>query len=72
VVPVLNTYRRVGGLAFHVRPHRNVSLVATEVQWSCGTGPEVRGRAIDLLMLMANRRQVVESLSGPGVADVAP
>jgi hypothetical protein len=29
------------------------------------------GRAIDLVMLMANRQQVVETISGPGVADVA-
>jgi uncharacterized protein (TIGR03083 family) len=71
VVPVLSVYRRVGGLVFHARPHRNVRLVATDVQWSCGEGPEVTGRAIDLLMLIANRRQVVESLAGPGVADVA-
>lgn len=70
-VSVLKTYRRVGGLAFHARPQRTARLVATDVQWSCGNGPEVRGRAIDILMLIANRRQVVESLSGPGVANVA-
>ncbi len=70
-VLVLKTYRRVGGLAFHARPHRTVTLVATDIQWSCGTGPVVTGRAIDLLMLVANRRQVIESLSGPGVAGVA-
>jgi uncharacterized protein (TIGR03083 family) len=70
-VPVLNAYRRIGGVAFHARPHRHVRLVATDVQWSCGSGPEVTGRAVDLLMLIANRRQVFESLSGPGVADVA-
>ncbi len=54
-VPVLDAYRRVGRLIFHARPYGNVRLVATDVQWSCGTGPEVTGRAIDLLMLMANR-----------------
>jgi uncharacterized protein (TIGR03083 family) len=70
-IPILNTYRRFGGMAFHARPQRNVRLVATDVQWSCGNGPEVAGRAIDLLMLSANRQQVVESLSGPGVADIA-
>ncbi len=70
-VLVLNTYRRVGGLIFHARPHRNVRLLATDAQWSCGRGPEVTGRAIELLMLIANRRQIAQSLSGPGVADVA-
>jgi uncharacterized protein (TIGR03083 family) len=68
---VLDAYRRVGGLIFHWRPLRIVRLVATDVKWSCGNGPEVTGRAIDLVMLMANRRQIVGTLSGPGVADVA-
>ena len=70
-VPVLNAYRRVGGLIFHARPYANVRLVATDVQWSYGKGREVTGRAIDLVMLMANRQQIVETLSGPGVLDVA-
>jgi uncharacterized protein (TIGR03083 family) len=70
-VAVLNAYRRVGGLIFHVRHSKNVRLVATDVKWSYGQGPEVTGRAIDLVMLMANRQQIVGTLSGPGVADVA-
>jgi uncharacterized protein (TIGR03083 family) len=70
-VAVLNAYRRVGRLIFHARPSRNVRLVATDVKWSYGQGPEVTGRAIDLVMLMANRQQIVGTLSGPGVADVA-
>jgi uncharacterized protein (TIGR03083 family) len=70
-VPVLDAYRRVGGLIFHARPFRSVTLVATDAQWSCGNGREVTGRAIDLVMLMANRRQIVGTLSGPGVSDVA-
>jgi hypothetical protein len=60
-VPVLNAYRRVGGLIFHARPYGTVMLVATDVQWSCGMGPEVKGRAIDLVMFMANRQQIVET-----------
>jgi uncharacterized protein (TIGR03083 family) len=71
VLPVLNTYRRVGGLAFHGRPHRNVRLVGTDIDWSLGNGPEVHGRVIDLLMLTANRVQVIPSLSGPGVSGIA-
>lgn len=70
-VSVLDAYRRVGGLVFHTRPHRNVRLVATDVEWSCGNGPDVTGRAIDIIMLMANRRQVLGLLSGPGVTDLA-
>jgi uncharacterized protein (TIGR03083 family) len=68
---VLDAYRSVGGLIFHWRPLRIVRLVATDVRWTCGKGPEVTGRAIDLVMLMANRRQVLGTLSGPGLANVA-
>jgi hypothetical protein len=35
-----------------------------------GAGPEVTGRAIDLVMLMANRQQVIATLSGPGVREL--
>ncbi len=70
-VAILNAYRRVGGLLFHTRPCKTLRLVATDAEWSCGEGPEVTGRAIDLVMFMANRRQVTGALSGPGVADVA-
>jgi uncharacterized protein (TIGR03083 family) len=70
-VAVLNTYRRVGGLIFHAQPSERVRLVATDAKWWCGQGPEVTGRAIDLVMLMANRQQIVGTLSGPGVADLA-
>jgi len=65
VRPVLDTYRRIAPLAFHAR-RAPVRLVATDVDWSAGSGPEVRGRALDLLLLLANRRQVTPSLAGPG------
>ena len=70
VRPVLPTYRRVGRLAFHGDPG-GVRLVATDVEGQEGEGPEVRGRAVDLVLLLAHRRQVVGSLAGPGVAQLA-
>jgi uncharacterized protein (TIGR03083 family) len=54
--------------AFHGPPHRGVRLVATDVAWSAGSGPEVEGRALDLAGLLAHRPDVVESLSGAGVS----
>ncbi|HEX5267815.1 MAG TPA: hypothetical protein VFW24_13685 [Acidimicrobiales bacterium] len=54
--------------AFHGPPHRGVRLVATDVDWSAGTGPEVEGRALDLAGLLAHRPDVLASLSGRGVA----
>jgi uncharacterized protein (TIGR03083 family) len=56
-----------GKVVVHAVPQRGRSLVSTDLEWSRGTGPEVRGRAIDLLMLVANRRQVLPLLDGPGV-----
>ena len=68
VVPVLGVYRRVGRFAFHRRLPTQVSLTADDADWTAGHGPEVKGRAIDLLLLLANRRQVVASLTGEGVS----
>jgi uncharacterized protein (TIGR03083 family) len=50
---------------------RGVRLVATDLDWSFGRGPELRGRAEALLMTMAGRRGVVAELSGPGQAKLA-
>ncbi len=68
VALLLDVYRRLGRLAFHAAPQRGVCLVATDLDWRRGNGPEVRGKAIDLLLLMANRRQVIDTLEGPGIA----
>ena len=68
VLVVMDTYRKWGRRVVHAAPDRGVSLVATDADWRSGDGPEVRGRAIDLLLLVANRRQVVDRLHGPGVA----
>lgn len=70
VLVVLETYKKWGRRMFHAVPHRGLSLNATDVDWRSGVGPEVRGRAIDLLLLVANRRQVVGDLDGPGVANL--
>jgi hypothetical protein len=50
---------------------RGVRLVATDLDWSTGTGPEVRGRAEALMMTIAGRRGVVGELSGPGQQKLA-
>jgi uncharacterized protein (TIGR03083 family) len=67
VSPILRVYRRVGRVAFHATPMKGVSLVATDAVVRLGTGPEVAGRSIDLLLLLANRPQVLAGLTGPGV-----
>ena len=50
---------------------RGLKLVATDLPFSAGTGPEVRGAAEALLMAIAGRRGVVSELSGAGQAKLA-
>lgn len=67
----LDAYRRVGRLVVHAAPSHQVTLVATDVDWRAGNGPQVTGKAIDLLLLMANCRPVIPALSGPGLTLLA-
>jgi uncharacterized protein (TIGR03083 family) len=55
---LLGTKNRIAGL----------TLKATDVQWSHGSGPEVSGPMLDLLMAMTGRTAGLASLSGPGLA----
>ena len=50
---------------------RGLRLVATDLDWAIGIGPEVRGPAEVLLMTIAGRRGVAGSLSGPGQPKLA-
>jgi uncharacterized protein (TIGR03083 family) len=65
---VLDAYWQKARIVVHSAPHRGRRLVATDLDWFKGSGPEVRGRAIDLVLLVANRRQVLPCLEGPGLA----
>jgi uncharacterized protein (TIGR03083 family) len=50
---------------------RGLRLVATDLDWSAGRGPELRGPAEALLMAISGRRGVVSELEGPGQATLA-
>ncbi|WP_420751314.1 maleylpyruvate isomerase family mycothiol-dependent enzyme [Rhodococcus sp. O3] len=43
-------------------------LVATDVDWATGRGPEIHGPGEALLMAMAGRSGVTDELDGPGLA----
>jgi len=43
-------------------------LIATDADWSHGTGPEVTGPALPLLLAMTGRAAGLDALSGSGVA----
>jgi uncharacterized protein (TIGR03083 family) len=51
---------------------RGLQLVADDVGWSTGSGPEVRGPGEAILLAIAGRNVAVHELSGPGVATLRP
>jgi uncharacterized protein (TIGR03083 family) len=51
---------------------RGLRLVAEDVDWSAGSGPEVRGPGEAILLAIAGRNASVDELSGPGVATLRP
>ncbi|MCW2513439.1 MAG: hypothetical protein JWR11_2481 [Mycobacterium sp.] len=50
---------------------RGVRLVANDLDWSGGRGPEVRGTGEALLMIMAGRSDALADLDGPGLPKLA-
>lgn len=46
---------------------RGLAAEATDLDWSYGSGPEVRGRGEALLMAMGGRSDALDDLSGPGL-----
>ena len=55
---LIGTKRRIAG----------ITLRATDADWSHGTGPEVSGPILALVMAMTGRATAVDELSGEGVA----
>lgn len=57
------------GWPFHARRKlAGLTVRATDADWTVGTGPEVRGTALDLLLLLTGRTStVLDSLDGDGV-----
>jgi uncharacterized protein (TIGR03083 family) len=50
---------------------RGLTLTATDLDWTAGSGPVVAGAAESLLMAIAGRRGIVGELSGPGLPTMA-
>ena len=53
------------------RRMKRLHLVATDLDWSHGGGPEVQGPGEALLMAMAGRGDALKDLSGPGKDELA-
>ena len=47
---------------------KGLKLVATDLDWAAGDGPEVNGTAEALLMAATGRRPALDELTGPGTA----
>jgi uncharacterized protein (TIGR03083 family) len=66
VVPVANFVAR--SFIFRAKKHiAGLKLIATDADWFCGDGPEVRGPVEALVMMMAGRSTALEDLSGDGM-----
>lgn len=50
---------------------RGLTLTATDLDWSTGTGPLVEGPGEALLLAIAGRKGITAELAGPGVATLA-
>jgi uncharacterized protein (TIGR03083 family) len=55
---LIGSKRRISGLTLH----------ATDTEWSYGTGPEIAGPILSLVMAMTGRKAPVDDLTGDGVA----
>ena len=67
---VLGCLDLIAGSGFPVRHKKRIEglrLVATEVEWSHGTGPEVSGPGLDLVLAMTGRAAGLDGLTGDGV-----
>lgn len=47
-------------------PYDGLRLVADDIEWTVGDGPELRGPVLSLLLLLTGRRVVLPQLDGPG------
>jgi uncharacterized protein (TIGR03083 family) len=65
LVPALRT-AMFGPVLRGVLRVRDVRLVATDIDWTFGRGPEVHGTGEALLMAVAGRAAVADELTGPG------
>jgi uncharacterized protein (TIGR03083 family) len=68
VVRVADFYKGSNLLIGSKRRIAGLTLSATDTEWSHGTGPEVAGPILSLVMAMTGRKQSLDDLTGDGVA----
>ncbi|MFN2540031.1 MAG: maleylpyruvate isomerase family mycothiol-dependent enzyme [Mycobacteriales bacterium] len=67
VLQVLDFYRNSNAIIGTKRRIAGLTLKATDVEWSHGSGPLVEGPALSLLLAATGRKAALDDLSGPGV-----
>lgn len=70
LVALAELYKKTG---FPLRGKKRVaglSLRATDVEWRTGSGPEIAGPCMSLILAMVGRGKALEDCSGPGVAEL--
>jgi uncharacterized protein (TIGR03083 family) len=68
LVKVADFYKRSNFIMGSKRRIDGVALRATDAAWSQGTGPEVSGPMVALLMALTGRKTALDELTGEGVA----
>jgi len=68
VIRVGNFYKGSNALIGAKRRITGLSLRATDAEWGTGSGPEVSGPALSLVMAMTGRAAALDDLSGDGLA----
>lgn len=64
---VAEAYRKTGTPLLGKKRSAGLCLVANDLDWSAGVGPEVKGPAMSLILSMAGRRKALDDCTGPGV-----
>jgi uncharacterized protein (TIGR03083 family) len=67
LVTIADVYKGSNLVAGSKRRIAGLSLRATDIDWSTGSGPVVSGPMLSLLMAMAGRQAAIEDLEGEGV-----
>jgi uncharacterized protein (TIGR03083 family) len=68
VVAVAGFYQGSNMLIGSKRRISGLTLLATDAEWSHGTGPEVAGPILSLVLAMTGRTAALDDLTGDGVA----
>ena len=68
VTRVIDSYQKSNILIGGKKRSAGLTLRATDADWAAGTGPEVTGPALDILLAVTGRGAGVDGLTGDGVA----